>query len=486
MTMQISSYVQQLAQVASGICGLDPNVILAQWDCEEGIQSVSQWPNNNPAGITSGNSAVDALSVGTNSYGFLIFPTPLAGAQGYATLYKTDPNYAGVRAAIPGGPAAQIQAIVDSPWDAGHYQEGGYNHLSSAYDQITGSNVSVVADTAASGYPTGSPGGQINNQIVFPPTNYSIVANSQKTGDVLYGRRYRVLVSDSRGIALDVSDLHCIFNIQYVINQTPPFSTVEIYNLNPQTENAIMDYGARVVVEAGYEGNQYGVIFDGDLAEAIRDRPDNVSDRLTLYAITGNSVNAAFANFTVARGQSQRSVLQQIAAKASVPTPLGELSPMLSDVPLPRGKSVFGLTRDYIRQIARSSNLAPYYGPGGVLNMVHASDPPKGTIMDLTPDTGLINTPTQTGIGVSFDSLLNPAITIGTMVHIDSLYIQAQAFQIGQVQRPLDAQGIYRVTGVTHSGDTRGSAWQTSCTSVSQLGSLPANITTASGNAYGG
>lgn len=359
------------------------------------------------------------------------------------------------------------------------------------YSTYTGGNpFNTGSSRAGSNYPS-APSNQngINNQIVFPPTNYSVVANSQRTGDILYGRRYRVVVSDKNGVALDVSDLHCTFNIQYVINKTPPFSTVEIYNLNPQTENAIMNYGARVVVEAGYEGNQYGVIFDGELIEAIRDRPDSVSDRLTLYALTGEGqANTAFVNFTVARGQSQRSIVQNIASKATVPAPLGEISPQLSGIQLPRGKAVFGKASDYIRQIAQSNNMAPYYTAGGVLNLMHASDPPKGTIVDLTPQTGLINSPAQNGIGVSFDCLLNPAITIGTMVHIDSLYIQAQAFQPlqGQVQRPLDSQGIYRVTGVTHSGDTRGSSWTTSCTSVSQMGSLPAMLTTASRNPYGG
>ncbi|WP_281759500.1 hypothetical protein, partial [Alicyclobacillus hesperidum] len=239
MAIQIDSYVEQLAQMASQICGLDPNVILAQWMCEEGISSAN-WPSNNPAGITPGNSAVDQYSTGVNASGFLIFPTPAAGAEAYAMLYKTDPNYANVRAAIQtGSPAAEIQAIVNSPWDAGHYQEYGYNHLLNAYNEITGQNVQLVNNTVTSGYtyPADSTDTGIANQVSFPATNYSVVANSQRTGNVLYGRRYRIIVSNSAGIALDVSDLHCTFDIQYVVNQQPPFSTIVIYNLKPATEN---------------------------------------------------------------------------------------------------------------------------------------------------------------------------------------------------------------------------------------------------------
>ena len=68
------------------------------------------------------------------------------------------------------------------------------------------------------------------------------------------------------------------------------------------------------------------------------------------------------------------------------------------------------------------------------------------------------------------------------MVHIDSSLIQAQTYQIGQVPRPLDDQGIYRVVGVEHVGDTRGDDWYTNCVTVSQAGGIPNMIASS---AYG-
>lgn len=492
MGITASSYVRQLAQMASGICGLDVNVILTQWQCEEGIQSTSQWPANNPAGITSGNSAVDALSTGqTNSAGFLIFATPAAGAQGYATLYKTDPNYAGVRAAIAtGNPLAQLQAIQQSPWDAGHYVEGGYNHLTSVYNQLTGSNITITPETPSNSYPnapsSSSSQNQISNQINFPPTNYSVVANSQHFGNILYGRRYRIVVSNSNGIGLDVSDLHCTFNIQKVINQQPPYCTIEIYNLNPETENFIINAGDRVTVEAGYEGSQYGLIFQGDIILPIRDKPDNVSYRLTLYALDSNrQMTTSIVNMTLNKGQSARSLVQNIASKATIPTPLGDISQQISTNQLPRGKAMFGLARDYFRQIAQMNNLA-FYAEDGKINLIHASDPPSGEIFDLTPDSGLIGQPSQQDIGVQFQCLLNPSLKINSMVHIDNSLIQAQAYQVGSSTPPrnLDSKGIYRICGITHTGDTRGDSWYTSCTTVSQAGGIPGMISATTGSPW--
>ncbi|MCL6442076.1 MAG: hypothetical protein K6T83_01195 [Alicyclobacillus sp.] len=484
MAITIDPYVAQLAQMAASQTGLDVNVILAQWNAEEGVSSTARWPGNNPAGLRPGDSA-DRYSNGVNAYGFLTFATPAAGAMAYAARINEDRNYAGVRAAIKtGSPLAELNAIIQSPWDAGHY--GGDGHLLyESYAAITGSKYSVPSgltfDTSTQ-YAIDEP--QSTPQISFPATNYSVVANSQRTGNILYGRRYRILVSNSSGIALDVSDLHCTFDIQYVVNQTPPFSTVTIYNLNPETENFLLNYGDRITVEAGYEGSQYGLIFDGEVIEPIRDKEDNVTYRLTINALASNrQLNQAFANFTVARGQSARSLVENLASKASVPTPLGDISPQLSTAKLPRGKAVFGLTRDYIRQIAQANNLA-FYSHDGRINLVHASDPPKGDIIDLTPQSGLIGQPAQQDLGVTFQCLLNPAITINTLVHIDNSLIQAQTFDIGQVQRPLDAQGIYRVVGVEHIGDSRGTEWYTRATTVSQAGGIPGMISATTANPW--
>jgi hypothetical protein len=275
------------------------------------------------------------------------------------------------------------------------------------------------------------------------------------------------------------------FDIQTVVNQTPPFSTITIYNLNPETENFILNYGDRITVEAGYVGTQYGLIFDGDIIEPIRDKPDNVTYRLTLNCLAANrQLNQAFAAFTLNRGQSARSIVESLASKATVATPLGDLSPMLSTAKLPRGKTVFGLTRQYLRQIAQGNNMAYYAGHDGSINLLHASDPPKGEIITLNPSNGLIGQPTQQDLGVAFECLLNPAIQINTLVHISNDLIQAQTYTIGQVQRPLDAAGIYRVTGVENVGDTRDTDWYTSCTTVSQAGGIPGMISTSTASPW--
>lgn len=334
----------------------------------------------------------------------------------------------------------------------------------------------------------GSPATQKSNenQITFPETNYSVVANSQRTGNILYGRRYRVLVSDSQGTVFDVSDVRCTFTIQRVINQTPPFSEITLYNLAPDTEYSVLTEGNRIIIEAGYEGEQYGVIFDGDIVQTIRDKQDSTTYRLMIYALDGDRMlNQGFVNFTVNKGQSARQIAGHLSEKSTMPTTLGNISSGLSENQLTRGKTFFGMTRDYFRQLSQSQN-ATYYVENGKLHLIQAPDVPKDEVIDLTPDSGLIGVPAQQQLGVSFKSLLNPKMKINNLVHIDNSLIRAETFQIGQVMRNLDKAGLYRICGITHTGDTRGESWYTACTSVSQAGGIPGIMNTVTANPWGG
>ncbi|MEK8128658.1 hypothetical protein WMW72_12145 [Paenibacillus filicis] len=344
------------------------------------------------------------------------------------------------------------------------------------------SGVVNAASVTTPGPPTVNAPGQLD--ITVPATNYGVVANSQALGNILFGRRYRVIVSRSDGTALDVSQLRCTFKIQKTIQQQPNFSEIAIYNLAPDTENSIIQEGNRIVIEAGYEGNQYGVIFDGDVIQPIRDKEDGVTYRLTLYSLDGDRfMNQGFVGFSVLKGQSARSLVGNIVAQSKVPAQVGSISDGFSAQELSRGKVVFGLAKDYLRQLAQSQE-ASFYIEDGKVNLVRMADLPVGEILDLAPASGLIGNPAQNDQGVTFKCLLNPSVKINTLVRIDNSLIRAQTYQQGQVIRNLDSEGIYRVIKVTYSGDTRGDNWECECEAVSQAGILPGMISEASQNPY--
>ena len=110
----------------------------------------------------------------------------------------------------------------------------------------------------------------------------------------LYGRKYRILVSDANNEAWEVSNLRCTFNIEKIALEPVNTAEVTIYNLTRDTETDIIKEGSRIIVEAGFQGytedtekmdaegnrvvnpKQYGVIFDGDIIQIIRGREENL------------------------------------------------------------------------------------------------------------------------------------------------------------------------------------------------------------------
>lgn len=311
--------------------------------------------------------------------------------------------------------------------------------------------------------------------VQYPSTNYEVAGYGTSQG-YLYGRRYRILVSLNGETALDVSTMRCTFNCSKNALMQPNYSETVIYNLSAGTENAIIQEGSRIVIEAGYEGEQYGIIFDGNVLQPIREKEDGNTYKLTLISIDGDAFyNGGFIVTSLVKGQTARTVVDTCTSKASVTAQQSFISDSLSNAKLTRGKVLFGLAKDYIRQVAKSEN-ATFYLDDGKVNIIKATDFNPDEIIDLSPTSGLIGVPEQQNYGVKGKCLLNPRIKINSLIHIDNSLVRAQ--QASQTaQYTLDNDGIYRVINVTYVGDTRGNDWYTEFETVSQSGAVPSMLT---------
>jgi len=286
--------------------------------------------------------------------------------------------------------------------------------------------------------------------------------------EILYGRKYRVIVGD-----IDVSKLRCTFLIEKNIAETPNYSEIAIYNLAPETENQIIELGERVVLEAGYVGSQYGLIFDGDIVQPLRDKEDGTTYKLTLVSQDGDEfLNNGFVNQSFRKGQTPRTIAEKVCSTATNPVQLDFISSNLENKELARGKVVFGLARDYLHQIARTEQAA-FYCNDGKVNIVKASDPPIGQIVSLSPKTGLIGTAEMTDEGIKAKCLLNPLLNLNSFVHIDNSYVRQQKATRDSQPKQMDYDGIYRIIKLKHEGDTRGDMWYTEFTAITQSGSVP-------------
>jgi hypothetical protein len=322
-----------------------------------------------------------------------------------------------------------------------------------------------------------------SSNIEIPSTNYQVTKSSMSTKNLLYGRKYRIFVSLDGKTGLDVSDMRCTFSCVKTALMEPNYSEAVIYNLSAKSENAIIQEGSRIVIEAGYEGDQYGIIFDGNILQPIREKENGNTYKLTLVSIDGDAFyNGGFIVLSLVKGQTARSQIDTCTNKSSVSAQQNFISQSLSSARLTRGKVLFGQSKKYLRQISKSEN-ASFYIDDGKVNIIKATDFKSNEIIELNPSSGLIGVPEQLNYGVSGKCLLNPRIKINSLIHIDNSLIRAQkASQTAQYT--LDNDGIYRVIKVTYSGDTRGENWYTEFETVSQAGKIPSMLSDSSGSIW--
>lgn len=405
--------------------GVYASVTIAQAILESGWgASYSARVDNNLFGIKyAGNhspnvdySKGSAPSDGTGGY-YARYGSWTGSIIDHGYFLRNNSRYSAAFSA--GSPEEQIKAIAA----AGYATDPSY----------ASSVIGVINDNSLKQYDTGSYTGSSSSTetMTIPSTNYQVVANSQKEREILYGRRYRITISDDSGNGVDVSNLRCTFSIVKTIQAQPNSSTVTIYNLNAQTENAIEISATRITVEAGYEGQQYGLIFDGDILQTIRDKEDGATYRLTIVALDSDrAVNYELANFSILRGQTARSIVDHIVNKAQYPVSLGSISQVLDNSPrLTRGKVFFGKASDYFNQIAES-NGCKYYTEDGKVNLVKLTELSSNEIYDLSPKSGLLGTPEQSEYGITGQCLLNPNIKVNSLIHVDNSLVRARQIDL--------------------------------------------------------
>ena len=324
----------------------------------------------------------------------------------------------------------------------------------------------------------------------------------------LWLRKYRILITDKNDkAALDVSDLHCTFEVHKRRSQGASYAILRIYNLANDTEQLIINDGDRVIIEAGYEGTlgadqfngyvqntsfmggssapdvatagQYGVIFDGQVVYPSRYKETNTDYVLTLSCIDGNqALNYNYIQMSMNKGMNQRQIFDAVCNDGTVPVPAAHVTDGLSEQVLPRGKVFFGRTWDYVEDICRGNN-ALYFMDGGQVNLYKLTDVADDEALVIDPYTGLIGVPQQTTNGLNFRVLLNPSIKLMTKIKIARSEIKEATLMPGQKQLPLDDEWIYQAIEVTHRGDTRGNDWYTDIVGLSRYGaaSLPGILT---------
>lgn len=276
------------------------------------------------------------------------------------------------------------------------------------------------------------------------------------------------------GTGLDLSEFRIQFAVRGADVQTPKNLIARVFNLKDATEKQIKTEFSRVVLQAGYVNGPFAVIFDGTIKEVRTGRLSATDRFLDIYAADGDmGINFAPVNATLAAAQTgaqgQAAALAQAVSSYGVGFNATTL-PSTGGI-LPRGKVLFGMWRDKMRDLANSTSTT-WFVENGVVRIVEQTGYLPSDPVVLTAKTGLIEVPEATQDGVKAILLLNPKIKIGTRVQIaNALLNQTLVREQGfpnytslDFFASTSNDGIYRVLVVEHAGDTRGEEWATMIT----------------------
>lgn len=299
------------------------------------------------------------------------------------------------------------------------------------------------------------------------------------TSQLQYNRKFNLLLSTRSGDTLNVGSLRVVFNIKKTDAQTPNTSEVRIYNLNETTSRQIRSEFSKITIQAGYDSN-YGVIFSGNIKQVKYGRDNGVDSFVDISAGDGDEAyNYAIISTTLASGVKQS---DQVSASAKSMSGNGIGTGFVDNMggqSLPRGKVMYGMARDYLRQSTQSTDTT-WSIQDGRLQIVKRSGLLPSQAVVLNSKSGLIGTPEQTGNGLKARCLLNPLLKIGGRVMLDDELVSSALIQDTDRNNPansapsINGDGMYRLLAVEHLGDSLGNDWYSDITCLSVDASAPA------------
>lgn len=281
------------------------------------------------------------------------------------------------------------------------------------------------------------------------------------------------LFNDKEG--LDLSQLHLKFQVEGAQVESPNTLALRVYNLKKETLNRVINKGEfnQVALSAGYENGNYGLVFRGYIKQFRIGRENATDTYLDILASDGDiAYNQGVVNTTLT-GQNNTPAKAIEATSKAMGLTLDESSVIIDAQHTPniRGTVLFGMARARMRNIASTLDAAWSIQDGKVVIITNTGYLP-GEAVKINVSTGLIGLPEQTDGGIKVQCLLNSRLRIGGLVQLNNAeinqmmqqnpnaapipYDQWSGFQYNAALSP---DGTYMAYGVSHEGDTRGTAW---------------------------
>lgn len=269
---------------------------------------------------------------------------------------------------------------------------------------------------------------------------------------MLYSRIASVAVgaAGKEGVVLD--QLRIAFRVSK--SQKPEANDINltVYNLSPSTRTRFETTDNRVVLKAGYLDQGLSLLAIGDIVKGSTEynHPDVVT---TIEAKDGGkALRDARASLSYKANVPAKNIIQDLVDLLGVDNV--EIGPDLSGT-FPHGWSFYGQAREGLSKLAANFGF-DWSVQNNTVQITEKRKPSGRQAIVLTPQSGLIGSPSridktdsnQTKAkeppGLKVQCLLNPALIPG-----DPVVIESRDYP----------RATYRITKVTHVGDTHGSDW---------------------------
>lgn len=247
--------------------------------------------------------------------------------------------------------------------------------------------------------------------------------------------------------AVEQHELRVIFDVSRGISGSPNTFNIKLYNLNKEHRNAVGRELETVQIEAGYVppegGGNLGIIAKGRIRDFQHDRegPDIIT------TVSCGDGDLAYRRATISK---------TIPKGASVPEVVDELYKELEKQGIAKGElkfpddvktfkrpySMCGACTRELDTLGRGNNF--YWSiQNETFEIIPGDGYLEGKIL-VSPETGMVGTPTITDNGVKVKALLNPGARPNRLVEVKSEVLEMNA-----------QDSTYRISQIDFSGDNR-------------------------------
>jgi hypothetical protein len=259
-------------------------------------------------------------------------------------------------------------------------------------------------------------------------------------------------------------EIKIAFNISKGISSSANTAEIEIWNLQESSRNSMGKEFDEITLEAGYMPPQggagnVGVIFKGNIRDVEHTRDgSNIITRISC-----GDGDKALRRATISKSYRKGTPVKEVVE---------DIYKELEKQGVKRGEWKFpdDMEQSFKRPYATCGSCAremDTLGRGrqfywniqnGTMEII-PGDGFIGTIVSITPQSGMIGVPTITDNGVKVSALLNPEIRPNRRVQVESQVLEMNA-----------ANGVYRVSQCDYSGDNREGEFRVDVTGESVQG----------------